>query len=527
MSSQRFGIVVFMLLGVFGTLDAQRAERGIVSYVSSENVYVRFSSTEGIRVLDTLFFNRLPALQVVKKSSISTINRRIGKMELNLGDTLYVYVIDEEKPNLDTIKRDGTNQIIRFADTITQRIQSKKKEQKSWEWDGLLGLSSRYNQTFLSEANRSLTRQFLRFSVSGKSNDAKIPLNVNLMGNYQHFNSAFSEREYPKLGRLNIFQANIDYDINANLAVQVGRSFQTGLSSVGALDAANIRFKSGGFQIETVAGFSPDLSNYAPSFERPVYGVNAQFAKFEKDLKWHLGLGWFDQQFKGVLDRRLWIGQGSIYLPKGNLYFLLEGDATNGFSQHRMQSVFVSGRLRITPKWSIFSSYDTRLPWIFWSSFDRLSIDALMERESQQGWRTRITLKSGKYTSWGFHATLRQRQNTSQMLLGGFSVDQRKLFWKGSSLSYRMNAADYGVWQNVQQFVRLRQTFKAWDISAFYRSVLFARRYTIGSLFNQSYVGVQSSIPLKNRYELDAFVEYDFQQQQQQLLIYLTLNKRF
>jgi hypothetical protein len=57
--------------------------------------------------------------------------------------------------------------------------------------------------------------------------------------------------------------------------------------------------------------------------------------------------------------------------------------------------------------------------------------------------------------------------------------------------------------------------------------VLFTRRYTLGSLFNQSYVGVQTSIPLKNRYELDAFIEYDFQQQQQQLLMYLTLNKRF
>jgi len=90
-----------------------------------------------------------------------------------------------------------------------------------------------------------------------------------------------------------------------------------------------------------------------------------------------------------------------------------------------------------------------------------------------------------------------------------------------------MNIADYGIWQNVQQLVRFRQRIKQTSFSLFYRSVLFARRYTMNSLFNQNYMGVQSSFPLPNNYILSAFAEYDIQQQQQQLIFYLTLNKRF
>jgi len=527
MSSQRVGIVILLLWGFIQSLAAQQAQSGVVSYMTDDHVYVRFSSTENLKVSDTLFFKGMPALQVVKKSSISSINKRISSLDIKTGDTLFFIYFKQKTKEKETSKRDGSQQQIRFADTTKSISSLNVPKEKSWEWDGLLGLSSRYNQTILSEANRGLTRQFMRFSIRGKSNTPELPLSVTLTGNYQHFGSAFSESAYPKWGRLNVFQAHLDYKVSSNWNLRVGRGFQPGLSSVGALDALNWSYNRGGLHIESVVGLSPNLSNYGISADRPLYGLNAQFSRNTKDLKWHIGAGWFDQYFKGLLDRRLWVGQGSIYTSKGNLFFMVEGDATNGLAAHRMQSVFVSGRYRLNDKWSVFSSYDTRLPWIFWNSYDRIAIDALMDRESQQGWRTRLQYKSGKYTNWGFHATLRQRQNATQMLLGGFSVDRRKLFWKGSSLSYRVSAADYGVWQNAQQTLRLRQGFSKWDITAFYRSVLFARRYSFESLFNQSYIGVQSSLPLKNRYELDAFVEYDFQQQQQQLLVYITLNKRF
>ncbi len=527
MSSQRFRIVLWFFLGLFPSLSAQQSQSGVVSYVSDEHVYVRFASTEYLKVSDTLFFKGIPALQVVKKSSISSINKRIAPVDIKTGDTLIYIYFKEIIEKKESSKRDGTQQQIQFADTTKRGSLLTIPKEKPWEWDGILGLSSRYNQTILSEANRSLTRQFVRFSIQGKSNTPELPLSVTLTGNYQHFGSAFSETSYPKWGRFNIFQANLDYKMSSNWSVRLGRGFQPGLSSVGALDAINVTYVRGGLTVGAVTGLSPNLINYGLNPDRPLYGLNTQFSRQSKELKWHMGAGWFDQYYKGLLDRRLWVSQGSIYTPKGNLFFMLEGDATNGWSSHRMQSVFVSGRVRLNDKWSIFSSYDTRLPWIFWNSYDRISIDALIDRESQQGWRTRLQYKAGKNTHWGFHATIRQRENANSLFMGGFNIDQRRLFWKGSSLSYRFSAADYGIWQNTQQTLRLRQTFNQWDITAFYRSVLFTRRYTLGSLFNQSYVGLQTSIPLKNRYELDAFVEYDFQQQQQQLLMYLTLNKRF
>jgi hypothetical protein len=183
--------------------------------------------------------------------------------------------------------------------------------------------------------------------------------------------------------------------------------------------------------------------------------------------------------------------------------------------------------VRLSKRWSVFSSYDTRLPLIYWSSYSQKRIDNLALQERQNGWRTRLRFQANKSLSIGMNMTIRSRQTASQMYLGGIDVYQNKWFWKGGSFNYRMNIADYGIWQNVQQLVRFRQRIKQTSFSLFYRSVLFARRYTMNSLFNQNYMGVQSSFPLPNNYILSAFAEYDIQQQQQQLIFYLTLNKRF
>lgn len=76
----RYGRFLFLLFYLLNqvTLQAQQAlEKGAVSYVSSQNVYVKFASTKGINIGDTLFLqkgeNLLPALRVTNKSSVSCV----------------------------------------------------------------------------------------------------------------------------------------------------------------------------------------------------------------------------------------------------------------------------------------------------------------------------------------------------------------------------------------------------------------------------------------------------------------------
>ena len=81
----RFCLFTFSLFFIagHGFLHAQVVlEKGAVSYVSTQNVYVKFSSTEGINIGDTLYLKNgedlLPALRVTNKSSVSCVCSRIA-----------------------------------------------------------------------------------------------------------------------------------------------------------------------------------------------------------------------------------------------------------------------------------------------------------------------------------------------------------------------------------------------------------------------------------------------------------------
>jgi hypothetical protein len=84
-------ILIVMSVGLKAQTNSATIE-GNISYLTSQNVYVRFASTEGLREGDTLFLtkdgNRVPALVVTSLSSISAVCGAIGNVKLELADKL-------------------------------------------------------------------------------------------------------------------------------------------------------------------------------------------------------------------------------------------------------------------------------------------------------------------------------------------------------------------------------------------------------------------------------------------------------
>ena len=72
---------------------------GTVSYISSQNIYVKFKSTEGIEAGDTLFIkeknNYLPAIKVDYTSSTSCAGVSITNKKIELNTLVYAFVFDE------------------------------------------------------------------------------------------------------------------------------------------------------------------------------------------------------------------------------------------------------------------------------------------------------------------------------------------------------------------------------------------------------------------------------------------------
>ena len=86
-------IIVFIFFGL--NLSGQTPDEpveGSVSYISSQNVYVKFRSTENITVGDTLFISKdgslIPVLKVENLSSISCVCSPISNQTFIVSDKI-------------------------------------------------------------------------------------------------------------------------------------------------------------------------------------------------------------------------------------------------------------------------------------------------------------------------------------------------------------------------------------------------------------------------------------------------------
>ena len=83
----------FFLLGI-GQVYAQEISftEGVVSYITGQNIYVKFANTEKIENGDTLFVQKnevlVPALVVQHHSSISCLCNPIGEQSFKVSDKI-------------------------------------------------------------------------------------------------------------------------------------------------------------------------------------------------------------------------------------------------------------------------------------------------------------------------------------------------------------------------------------------------------------------------------------------------------
>ena len=102
----RFLILFFFVIVVplFGQ-DKAILEKGKVSYISSQNVYVKFESTENINIGDTLFADKrdqmIPLLVVDNKSSISCVCTPISSGGINISDEIFTQKMVLENPQVE------------------------------------------------------------------------------------------------------------------------------------------------------------------------------------------------------------------------------------------------------------------------------------------------------------------------------------------------------------------------------------------------------------------------------------------
>ena len=247
-----FSLVVLFSLELYAQ-DASKTVQGTISFVTSNNVYVRFDSTENIAIGKTLQFAGNDCLLVTEKSSSSIVCSVLNNCPIQKGDVVtYTFtpvskeVADPPDPKQEVIPARPIEPEVDEADLLN-------KEKIS----GRVTLSS-YNS--FSDVRDDRHRFRTRFSLNADHiGDSKFSIESFLV--YRNL-SAYGDDENSRTNIFNVYNLNVRFDATPDLLITAGRKINPKTSSIGAVDGLQVEKYFGNFYVGGLGGFRPDFEDY-------------------------------------------------------------------------------------------------------------------------------------------------------------------------------------------------------------------------------------------------------------------------
>ncbi|WP_372651439.1 hypothetical protein, partial [Draconibacterium sp.] len=297
-----FGL--FLLFSGTMAVNAQESGEllnGKVSYITGENIYVRFASTDQIENGDTLFIrdeNGLtPALLVDNKSSISCLCSKLGEHTFKVDDIVFVRtnnpVRDIVQPQQELPEKDVNEQVL-----ITS--EPTKESSRTQDIYGRLSMSSYSN--FSDEADN--IHRF-RYTLSAKaSNLSGSKISAETYVSFTHKLHQWDVVQENLNNALKVYSLALKYDINESATVWAGRKINPRIANVGAIDGLQFEFKFKNMFAGIVGGSRPDYQDYGYNFDLFEYGAYVGQSKKTSNGFVQSSLAFFEQRNSGNVDRR-------------------------------------------------------------------------------------------------------------------------------------------------------------------------------------------------------------------------------
>jgi hypothetical protein len=402
--------------------NVDETKTGSVSFISSQNIYVQFVNTEGIRIGDTLFIsnnNRLiPALLVDNLSSISCIGKSIGGVQLSLTNKLFAKKRIELP--LEVIS-EKSNESMALNDLAIKKLKDTISVDKE-HIDGRFSVSS-YSNFSTNSLSISTPNYRLRYNLA---------LNVEHIANsklsFENYMSYTHTLNNPleKYKDFNVYNLALRYNFNKTSTLSFGRKINVNTANIGAVDGVQFEKQYKNFVVGVMAGSRPNDSTYGFDLKLFEYGAFIS-NKIEKTNGSALTtVAFFNQTNKLQTDRRYIYLQHSNALLKNvdffgsaeiDLYSLVNNVATNNLS---LTSTYLSIMYRPARKLSLSLSYDARKNVYYYATYKN-KIDSTLEKETRQGLRFRFNYRPFKYFSWGGNAGYRLHTPLSEESMNAIS----------------------------------------------------------------------------------------------------------
>jgi hypothetical protein len=393
--------------------DGSQTLVGKVSFISAQNIYVRFKSTSGISAGDTLFVSSnerlIPVLKVTALSSSSCVCTSISGMALTpdhliiarVKSTVAVKESADDKEAL--VVASGSVK----EDSLKAGLQAGKASKQDIKGSISVNSYSDFSDTGLPDSYR------FRYSLSLDARHiADSRFSFDTYVSFRHKAGEWDVVKSDIFNALKIFNLALKYDLNESTNFVLGRRINPRITSIGAIDGIQAEKSFGKISLGAIAGFRPDYETYGINTSLFQYGAYLGFDS--KGTNGYSGNSVaFMQQMNGsATDRRfLYFQHSSSLFQKINFLstfeidlYKLENDQPK--STFDLTSLYLSMRYRMTRRLSVSAAYDTRKNVVYYETY-KTYLDHVLETERRQGLRLQADYTINDWMIFGINAGYR------------------------------------------------------------------------------------------------------------------------
>ena len=437
--------LLIIILGCIQGISAQTDSgklKGTVSYITSQNVYVKFPSTKNISPDDTLFVLQTtsgqsgmkPALIVTNLSSISAVCTPFPGISLVVGDEIVAIENVPEKKARDAgmpvVEGDTASPGQQKAplgeelvgvgigaepetesDTLDNSSSGSSTMQIQPKQDiyGYFGVAAYSNFSNTSAGNSLRMKYTLSFNVKniGNSNVSAESYMI-----FTHREKTCSEIQQDVFNGLKIYNLSVNYRFLKHYSIWLGRKINPRLSNVGAIDGLQFDMNFKQFTVGVFGGSRPDYTNYGFDFSLLQFGVYAAHDKRTKNGYLQTTLAFVQQMNAGKTDRQFVYLQHNNSVIRNLRFFgsvevdlfarkLNPADSTySPETKPSLTNLYLSLTYRLKRKADFSFSYSARQNVIYYETYKNF-LDQLIDEETRQGYLLRVNYRPFKWFSIG------------------------------------------------------------------------------------------------------------------------------
>ena len=518
-------IILFSCCGLFAQDTVLKGE---VTFVTSNNIYVKFEDTSFISIGDSLNLEGHTGdacLFVNSKSSTSCVCTILDDCTIKKGAKVF-FIPPLKNRETKPVAQEETVDPIFKTETL--------EESESLYLQEIRARISASTYSTVSNDREDRHRLMSRLSIDADHiNDSRFSFDMYM--NYRHIFDDASRSSLTNKDLLRIFNLAVRFDATPTLSTVLGRNINPKIASLGAIDGLQVEKQLGNSYVGVIAGTRPDIFNFGYNPDLLEYGAYFGHNINSKNIFSQLTIGAIEQRNGGVVDRRYtYLQHTSTIFKKLNVFASAEMDIFSKIdatttNDLRLTNLYASARYRFSRALSFMLSYDSRKRIIYYETY-RSDIEQLLDDDlARQGIRARVNFSPAKNVFTGFSYSKRFQsddQNNSDNIYGFITLSKTPIIEGRTTISYNRNESNY-LLTNIASLRHSRSFMRDRLNTDFYYRFVHYDYASIADILSQHYVGADLSYNISRNLLFSLTGEFSMYNDSKNYRVYTRIIQRF